>query len=174
MYDSPSISAPNITEQEFNWFEYFDARTRKFYPIGRVDSSFIYFASRSTEAPWYLTMRQASKSESISIVLAKIPRVLTSDTLVSHFADTAVVLYRSVYKTFTVSFKIRDSQPIKAQIGINHIKEQVNAEGRVELTIYNTKKGTASTIFTLAFPGIDLTSIMISDMVNGKNPVFYL
>ncbi len=174
MYDSPSISAPNITEQEFNWFEYFDARTRKFFPVGRVDSTFIYFASRSTEAPWYLTMRQAAKSEAISIVMAKIPRVLTTDTLVSHFADTAVVLYRSAYKAFTVSFRIRDLQPIKAQIGINHIKEQVNAEGRVEITIYNTKKGKASTIFTLAFPGIDLTSVMISDMVNEKNPVFYL
>jgi hypothetical protein len=174
MYESPSISAPNITEQAFNWYEYFDGRTRNFYPVGREDSTFLQFASQSVLRSYYLTMRQPEKSDEIALVLAKMAPILPTDSVVNHFADTAHLLYYSSYKTFTVSFRIRDMQPIRAQIGINHIKEVVTANGSVEITICNTRQGKASTIFTLAFPGIDLSSVMISNMVNRKNPVFYL
>lgn len=174
LYESPSISAPNITEQEFNWCEYFDARLRNFYPIGRVDSLFLDFASQSAFPSWYLAARHAEKSDEISLVLAKMAKILPTDTEVNHFADTATVLYYSSYKCFTVSFRLKNSQFIRTQIGINHIRDTIAADGHVEFTVFNTKKGTASTIFTVIFPGIDLSSIMISDMIDKRNPVFYL
>jgi hypothetical protein len=174
LYESPSVSAPNITEQAFNWYEYFDGRTGQFYPVGRDDSTFLSYASQSVLPSWYFTMRQAEKSEEISLVMARIGLVKPTDTVVNQYVDTATVLYYSSYKTFTVSFRIRDIQPVRAQIGINHIRDVVSANGHVEITISNTKTGKPATQFTLMFPGIDINSIMVSNMVNKKNPVFYL
>ena len=57
---------------------------------------------------------------------------------------------------------------------INHIHGEIPAGEMVQITIYNTKKGNKTTSFSIEFPGIDLNSIVISNLVNRENKVFYL
>jgi hypothetical protein len=120
-------------------------------------------------------LRQADKTEDIALVMAKMEPLKQTDSVVNHFADHATILYYSPYKIFTVSFRVRyDSVNTTGPIRINHIGAEVSRDRMVELTIYNTVKFKAATVFTVHIPGIDLNSIMISNMVNRSNPVFYL
>jgi hypothetical protein len=175
MWDSPSISAPNITEQDFNWYEYLEYKTGNIYPVGRDTKVFLEHIRYRKETPWFLGMRQAAKSEEICLVMAPLENMNSTDSVVSEFSGKATVLYYSSYKAFTVSFKVTgDGQAGMTPIQINHIKDEVPVNKTVEITIFNTKKGNPATIFTIQFPGIDLNSIIISNMVRMENKIFYL
>lgn len=175
LWDNPSYSAASLTEQGFNWFEYFEAKTGKVYPVGREDTIFLAYSKRVPQVPWYIAMRQAEKSEDISLVLARMAPLQPLDSVVNHFADRATVLYYSPYKIFTLIFRVKqDVAGTNIPIRVNHIAADVPCEKTVEITIYNTKKSQPATIFTLQIPGIDLNSVMISNMINRGNRCFYL
>ena len=175
MWDTPSYSAASLTEQDFNWYEYFQIRTGNIYPVGRDDKIFLEYSKRVPEVPWFIAARQAEKSEDIMLVLAAMHPLQQQDSVVDHFADRALVLYYSSYKTFTVSFRIKgDPCIISMPVQINHIHDTICVNGSVELNIYCTKKAHNATTFTIQAAGIDLNSIMISNMINPKNNYFYL
>ncbi len=175
MWDTPSYSAASLTEQDFNWYEYFQIRTGNIYPVGRDDRIFLEYSKRVPEIPWFIAARQAEKSEDIMLVLAAMHPLQQQDSVVDHFADRALVLYYSSYKTFTVSFRIKgDPCIISMPVQINHIHDTICVNGSVELNIYCTKKAHNATTFTIQAAGIDLNSIMISNMINPKNNYFYL
>ena len=109
------------------------------------------------------------------LVLAGMHPLQQQDSVVDHFADRALVLYYSSYKTFTVSFRIKGDPCIIAMpVQVNHIHDTICVNGSVELNIYCTKKAHNATIFTIQAASIDLNSIMISNMINPKNNYFYL
>ena len=120
-------------------------------------------------------MRQAEKTEDILLVMGQMAPLQPNDSVVNHFADRATIAYYSSYKIFTVSFKVKSvSASTNVPIKINHIIDEVIFEKTIEITIYNTKKSQPATIFSVQFPGIDLSSIIISNMINPKNKYFYL
>ena len=107
--------------------------------------------------------------------MAKMLPLQPRDSVVDHFADRATVIYYSSYKIFTVSFRVRASQPGDTiPIRVNQINDKEVPMRTVEMNVYDTKKGHPATIFTIQFPGIDLNSIMISNMTNKTNKYFYL
>jgi len=171
---NPSYSARGITEQEFNWYEYFEGKNGVTYPVAREDAYFLDYSKKVPFAPYYLTMRQAEKSEDIVLVMAKMAPTQPQDSVVSHYADKATIVYYSTYKVFTLHFKLKSDTVHNIPIQVNHIKDEVIQDKSCEVNIYNTVKGTSATIFTLQIPGIDLNSIMISNMINPKNKFFYL
>ena len=176
LWDNPSYSAASITEQGFNWQEYFAVRSGINLPVERDDKTFLYNFRNGFPAPCFLTLRQTEKSDDVLLVMAKIAPIGQRDSVVNHFADRALVVYYSSYKYFTVTFQTNKdnignkSLPIK----INHIVDEIPAGETVQITIYNTKKGNKATCFSVEFPGIDLNSIIISNMVNRGNKIFYL
>ncbi len=174
-WNTPSYSARGITEQEFNWYEYFEAKNGVTYPVGRDNAYFLDYSKKVPFAPYFLTLRQAEKSEDVALVMAKMAPIQPQDSIVNSYADRATIVYYSSYKIFTLTFKLKpDPSVTNVPIKINHIVDQVLLDRTIEVTIYNTVKGQAATIFTLQIPGIDLNSIMISNMVNPSNKYFYL
>ena len=175
MWDCPSHTAPNITEQDFNWSEYFEVRTGKIYPFDRDEKLFLDHTRYLGKAPYFMGIRQTFKSEEIALVMAKMDVVKPTDSVVNHYADRALVLYYSSYKFFTVSFKVRgDGQSATVPIRINNISEMIPVDKTIEFSIYNTHRGDPATKFIIEFPGIDLNSLIISDMVRMENKIFYL
>ncbi|MEI7983124.1 MAG: hypothetical protein WCI71_15850, partial [Bacteroidota bacterium] len=175
MYNNPSYSAASLTEQMFNWFEYLEAKTGVYYPLGREAKIFLDYSKNLSQVPYFLTMRQAEKSEDVSLVMAQMKPLQPQDSVVNHFADRALILYYSNYKYFTVSFRIKGDPPgINIPIRVNQIVDQLPFDKTVEFTIYDTKKGHAATSFIVQIPGIDLNSILISNMVKSENKIFYL
>jgi hypothetical protein len=175
LWDNPSASAGSLTEQEFNWYEYFEAKTGKIYTVCREDKIFLDYARRVPQVPYYLAARQAEKSEEILVVMARMTPLQPQDSLVNPHVDKALVLYYSPCKIFTVSFRVKGDPAITAiPIQVNHIRDTIAAERTVEVNIYTMKKGDAATIFTIRSHGIDLTSIQVSDMINPRNKWFYL
>ena len=176
LWDNPSYSAASITEQGFNWQQYFAVRSGINLTVGRDDNTFWNSVRNDVQAPCFLTLRQTEKSDDVLLVMAKIEPVKYMDSVVNHYADRALVVYYSSYTYFTVTFHTSKniigskSLPIK----INHIVDDVPAGETVQITIYNTKKGNKATCFSVEFQGIDLNSIIISNMVNRGNKVFYL
>jgi hypothetical protein len=175
LWDNPSYSARGITEQSFNWFEYFDAKNGVTYPVGRDDAYFLDYSKKIHLAPCFFTVRQAVKSEDVTLVMGRMSPVQPYDTAVNTFSDHVTVVYYSPYKIFTLSFKVRSDTAIASvPIKINHIADKEVPDKTVELTIYNTKKSQAATIFTIQYPGIDLNSIVISNVIDRRNKYFYL
>ncbi len=175
LWDNPSSCARGVTEQDFNWYEYFEAKNKVTYPVGRDSGYFLTYSKTVPQVPWYLTLRQAEKSEDVTLVMAKMLPLQPRDSVVDHFADRATVIYYSSYKIFTVSFRVRASQPGDTiPIRVNQINDKEVPMRTVEMNVYDTKKGHPATIFTIQFPGIDLNSIMISNMTNKTNKYFYL
>jgi hypothetical protein len=175
MYTNPSYSAASLTEQEFNWWEYFEAKTGTVYPVGRDDKVFLDYSKKLSEVPYFLTMRQAEKSEDILLVMAKMEPLKPLDSVVNHFADKALIGYYSIYKIFTVSFRVKQGSSTKAvPIKINHIEVDFPPDNMVEFTIFDTRKGNAATFFTLQYPGIDLNTVVVSNIINPGNKYFYL
>jgi len=175
MYTNPSYCAAGLTEQDFNWFEYFEAKTGSVYPVHREYPEFLDRSKKISQVPYFLTMRQTEKSEDIVLVMASIGSIQPQDSMVNHYADKALVGYYSMYKTFTISFRVK--QPLtkpSIPIRINHIEFDFPPEEMLEFTIFDTRKGNAATFFTIQYPGIDLNSIMISNMWNRENKIFYL
>ncbi|MEI6174466.1 MAG: hypothetical protein WCR01_12010 [Bacteroidota bacterium] len=174
MWNNPSYCARGITEQEFNWNEYFYAKSGVSYLFGREDARFLEYSKTVTLVPYYLTMRQPERSEEITLVMGRMAPVQPQDTVVNHFSDRATIAYYSSYKTFTLTFRVKQDSAITVPLKINHIVEEVNMDKTIEVTVYNTKKSQPATVFVLQFPGIDLNSIMISNSINPKNKYFYL
>ncbi|MEI7499222.1 MAG: hypothetical protein WCK84_02135 [Bacteroidota bacterium] len=175
LWDNPSYCARGITEQEFNWYEYFEAKSGLSYLFGREVGRFLDYSKNVKLAPYYITMRQAEKTEDILLVMGQMAPLQPQDSVINHFADRATIAYYSSYKIFTVSFKVKSvSASTNVPIKINHIIDEVIFEKTIEITIYNTKKSQPATIFSVQFPGIDLSSIIISNMINPKNKYFYL
>jgi hypothetical protein len=175
LWDNPSYSAASLTEQGFNWFEYFEAKTGKVYPVGREDTIFLTYSKRVPQVPWYIAMRQAEKSEEVLLVMARMAPLQPQDSVVNHHADQALVLYYSPYKIFTVSFRVKgDPANPGIPVQINHIRDTIAMDRTIEVNIFMTKKGNAATTFTIRSPGIDLTSIQVSNMINPMNRWFYL
>ena len=175
MWDNPSYSAASLTEQEFNWYEYFQYKTGNIYPVGREDKIFLEYTKRVPEVPWFISSRQADKSDDLMLVLAPMKPIQQQDSIVDHFADRATVLYYSPYKIFTVSFRVKgDPAILRVPVQVNHIHDTVNAGSCLEMNIYCTRKDHAATVFTIQAAGIDLNSIIISNMTNPKNKYFYL
>ena len=109
------------------------------------------------------------------LAIANIDRPAPGDTLMEKLTDRALVSYYSPYKIFSVSFKFKyPAIPNEAMFHINHMKGQMPVGNEVQLTIYNTRMDQTSTIFTIEMQFLDMNSIMISNIVNQKNPVFYL
>ena len=175
MYTNPSYCAAGLTEQDFNWFEYFEAKTGFVYPVYREYSEFHDRSKKIYQVPYFLTMRQTEKSEDIVLVMASTGSIQPQDSMVNHFTDKALVGYYSMYKTFTISFRVKHllTKP-SVPIRINHIEVDYPPDEMLEFTIFDTRKGNAATFFTIQYPGIDLNSIMISNMWNRENKIFYL
>ena len=177
LWENPSYAAHGITEQGFNWYSYFQVRNGVTYQVWRDNGLFLQYSKKVQLAPYSLTMRQAEKTEDLSLVLARMVKPQQDDSVVNQFADRATILYYSPYKTFTFSFRIKTgfpptNSPIKINSDFIEVEEVVNRT--IEVTIYNTKKWQPASVFSVQFPGIDLNSIMISNMVNPRNKWYYL
>ena len=176
LWDNPSSSAASLTEQGFDWQEYFSVRGRNGLPVCRDEKSLLDYAREHSIAPCYLVLRQAEKSEDVLLAFAKLPPVTKADSVVNPAANRAFVVYYSSYTCFTVTFHVGKNLlpgtmiPIK----IKHIADEVPAGETVQVIIFNTKKGGKSTCFSIEYPGIDLNSIIVSNMVNRGNKYFYL
>jgi len=176
MWDNPSYIANGVTEQGFNWYEYFMAKSGRYNPVAEEDSVFLDYAKRVPEPPWFIALRQAEKTDDIVLVAAPLQPLKQSDSVVDHYADHAIILYYSPYKTFTVSFRVKaDTTNGKSPIRVNHIGADIYAPVKtVQFTIYNTVKTETVTVFRVYYPGIDLNTVIVSNMWDRKNPIFYL
>jgi hypothetical protein len=175
MYNNPSYCAASLTEQEFNWWEYFEAKTGVVYPVGREDKIFLDYSKKLSQVPYFLTMGQTEKSENVFLVMAQMAPLQPNDSVVNHFADKALIGYYSADKIFTVSFRVKQVPATQSvPININYIEADFPPDQMIEFTIFNTRKGSAATFFTIEYPGIDLNSVIISNMWNRGNKIFYL
>ncbi len=175
LWENPSYCARGLTEQDFNWYEYFEAKNGITYPVGRDAAYFLDYSKKSKMTPYFLTMRQAEKSEDILLVMAQMAPIQPQDSVVNHFANRALIEYYSTYKLFTVSFRVKQA-PTKnpVTIKINHIEAEYPPDEMIEFTIYDTRKGNPATSFIVQYPGIDLNTVIISNMWNRGNRIFYL
>ncbi|MCK9421882.1 MAG: hypothetical protein M0Q38_04740 [Bacteroidales bacterium] len=175
LWENPSYCARSLTEQEFNWYEYFEAKNGITYPVGRDAGYFLDYSKKVQLSPYFLTIRQAEKSEDFLLIMAQMAPLQQKDSVVNHYADKTLMEYYSKYKIFTVSFRIKGDPALQnIPLQINHIHDTISNERTIEINICNTKKGNAATIFTIQSAGIDLTSIQVSNMINRKNKYFYL
>jgi len=175
LYDSPSICAASLTGQDFSWDRYMKMRTGNKYPFWYYGPAFLDFAKKTPQVPWLISARQADKSDDLMLVLSKMKPIQPTDTVVDHYSDRATVLYYSPYKIFTVSFHVRgDTAVRKIPVQVNHIHDTLRANTQVEFNIYCIHKEHSSTVFTITAPGIDLNSILISNMINPKGYCYYL
>ncbi|MCK9219238.1 MAG: hypothetical protein M0P47_04205 [Bacteroidales bacterium] len=176
LWNNTSECARGITEQAFNWYEYFQAKTGNLYPFSRVEGQFLFYTKKVTyPSPYYMTMCQAEKTDDLFLVMAPLPTIKNTDTVIYPISNTATILYYSPYKIFTVSFRVYQGEGLTDfPIKINHINDKMTPSATIEINVYNTHREQAATIFVLQYPGIDLNSIMISNMINSKNKYFYL
>ncbi|MEI7980674.1 MAG: hypothetical protein WCI71_03415, partial [Bacteroidota bacterium] len=175
LYTNPFYSAGGLTEQSFNWSDYIRAKTGVSQQIFRGEKELVDFSKKYQVPFYYLTMRQALKTEELFLVLAKVEKCEASDTAISTVSNRVFIVYYSMYKTFSISFKRKgDPRMEKFPIQINYINDEFVPADKVEFTIYNTHKEQPATMFSIETDSIDLNSILISDMVNPENKVFYL
>lgn len=175
MYDNISVNARNLTEQSFNWGQYIDAKTGINHLVFREEKEFLESSRDSSTPSFYLTMKQAVKSEEISLAFAEIGSEAKQDTLINPFAEKVWILHYSPYKIFSVSFRCKETIPVNGlPMRINHIRDTIQPGQTIQLTIYNTHAYQAATVFSIQAGSIDLKSIMISDLVDPRNKVFYL
>jgi len=175
MYDNISVNARNLTEQSFNWGYYIEAKTKINHIVFRDEKEFLESSRDSATPSFYLTMKQAVKSEEIFLAFADIGPALKQDSVINTFADKVWVLNYSPYKIFTVSFRCKEAIPAEGlPVGINHIRDTIQPGQTIQFTIYNTRAFQAATVFSIKAGAIDLKSIMISDLVDPRNRVFYL
>jgi hypothetical protein len=175
LYNNPSYSARNLTEQSFNWSDFIGLKSGTYFNIYREEKDLIAMLNDTTRPVYYFTMQQSFKGEDVMLAIANIDRPAQNDTLKEKLTDKALVSYYSPYKIFTVSFRFKDPAVAKEMsFHINHIPGQMTSGNEIQLTIYNTKQYQTSTIFTIEIQSLDVNSIMISNIVNPRNPVFYL
>jgi hypothetical protein len=170
-----SHSAPGLILNNFDWSSYISSKVHIQY---NTYNTFMEIPADSTgEAKplFYLTMRQAYKSEEIMLILARIRPRGIHDTVPDRYTDKAWVLYYSPYKTFSASFRVRnDGLNANVPMKVNHIQREILPGENIEMTIYNTQRNQPATLFSITAPSIDLESILVSDIVNDGRMVFYL
>ena len=175
LYNNPSYSARNLTEQSFNWSYFIGMKTGVYHNITRDDNEFNTMIKDTIRPLYYFTVQQSVKAEDVMLAVGKLNRKAPNDTLKENLSDKVLVSYYSLNKIFTVSFKFKDPGITEDAIfHINHIPGQMHSGHEVQLTIYNTSPDHTSTIFTILMQSVDVNSIIISNLVNPTNPVFYL
>jgi hypothetical protein len=175
LYNNISHCAGGLTEQNFNWATYMFTKTAIKYKSARNYRDIDVSGEDSAKPVYYLSMLQAEKSEEIMLILAKLPPRGKTDTLPGRFTDKVWVLYYSLYKIFTVSFRVKDdSGNTNTELKVKHIVQTTLPGKNFEMTICNTQKKEAATFFSISMPDIDLKSIRISDIVDKDCLVFYL
>jgi len=175
LYNSISISAGGLIQQNFDWGYYMFIKTHVPQQSFRNYKDINVNNQDSIKPIYYLSMLQAEKSEEIMLVLAKMAPKGRKDTIPGQFTDKVWVLYYSPCKTFSVSFRCKDDTlNTDTELKVNQMERKIIPGKNFEMTIYNTKKNEAATFFSISLPDIDLKSIRISDIVDKDIMVFYL
>ena len=175
LYNNPSFSAHFITEQSFNWSDYIGLKSGKFLNVFREDKEFETMVKDSTKEVYLFTCHQAAKDESVLLGIGKLLRPIEGDSLHLKLTDRGLFSYYSLYKIFTVSFRVKDpTKNPQATFKINHIPAKWPSGESVTLTIYNTDVWSRSTTFAIEIPWLDIYSVTVSNIVDPANPVFYL
>ncbi|MEI6682361.1 MAG: hypothetical protein WCO44_07020 [Bacteroidota bacterium] len=175
LWNNNHYMAGGITEQGFQWTYYILCKSKMLQNMIRDNREFLK-AVKAPGSPGYMVVyRQAVKTDDAMLVLAQLESPWVNDSVVSHLSNRLILVYYSKCKHFSVSFRREDASPTeKAKIQISHIKGEVDPGNFVEFSIYNTKKNTAATIFTIESPSIDIRSIRISDMISPEGIIYYL
>ena len=175
LYNTPSLNAGTLTGQSFNWGYYIEAKSKRNHFIFKDEKEFLESSRDSTTQSYYIKTNQALKSEEMYIALAMIRPATKKDTAINTFADKVWILNYSPYTVFTISFRCKQKgTEINIPYKINHIKDTIPPCQTIQLTIYNTRQYQTGTLFSIQAESIDLNSIIISDLVDPKNRVFYL
>jgi hypothetical protein len=175
LYRTASSQAGGLTEQGFRWDPYFAAKTGHPYQSFRKFSDIPVLPPDSVAPVYFIASREAARSEEVLLILARLPGKATAGDHPAQYVNEVFLLYYSAYKTFTVTFKTRDSSAgNRAPVYINHRPLMVMPGRSIELMINNRKDIQPATFFRLEAPGIDLNSISVSDIVNKDCPSFTL
>ena len=175
LYNSISISAGGLIQQNFDWGYYMSIKTHVPQQTFRNFKDINVNNQDSTKPVYYLSMLQAEKSEEIMLILAKLAPKGRTDTLPGRFTDKVWVLYYSPCKKFSVGFRCKDDTlNTNTEVKVNQIERKIIPGKNFEMTICNTRKNEAATFFSISLPDIDLKSIRISDIVDKDCMVFYL
>ena len=175
LYNNPYNSARNLTEQSFDWAYYIGIKTGISHRVIKNEKDYIFSLRDTTKQSYYVMMQQALKDDDISMVMARVGPAAKEDTVVSTIVNHAWVLYYSKYKIFSVCFSCNTSSPVqKIPFKINHLSDTIQPGKNIEVTIYNTQRYNAATIFSIKAESIDLKSIRISNLVNPASRIFYL
>jgi len=175
LYNNPSSAAAGVTEQGFDWSWYLSSKSGGYQQIIRDQKEYFKAAAKTPGSPYYITIKQAVKTDDLLVVLSKMDPVKPTDSIFNPVSNQAFILYYSPYKIFSFSFRCRDASivnPNTIKIGCNN--NEFSAGKEIEFTVYNTRKNRPVTIFTIEGQSIDLKSITVSNMVNPESRVIYL
>jgi len=173
LYRNVSFNNRGLTEQNFSWGQYMTVKTGREYQVYRKFQDIPVPPPGETKPIYSLAAQQAAKSEEVLLVLAKLPQKKAPEDLPAQFVDQIWLLYYSPYKTFSVTFRIRDDfMAGKSSLYVNKCCLTIKPGKDIELTIYNPQDTELATFFMIQAPGIDLANIRISDIVNQESPVF--
>ena len=174
LWKSTSFMA-SLTPQSINWDYYVPIKTGKYFHFYKNVQDFKRVTANRELDKYYITMRQALKSEDVLLTLSKIDSIGTADSVISPIFNKTVISYFSNYPIFTLGFKLgRYSSLETCPFSINNHTFTANINGYFEFTIYNTDKTDPATIFVLQCEGIDVNSINVSNIVNPENGIYYL
>jgi len=175
LYFNASYTARNLTEQAFEWKYYILEKTKKYWDFIREEKDFREAAKDTTQPLYYVAMRQAIKTDDLSIAIGKIGQNTLKDSVMKPMVNRVLILYYSTYKTFSVSFRCNTASPDrKIPLVMNNFKDTIPTGKMITYSISNTKEFQPSTIFTIDADSIDLKSIMISNMLNPESKTIYL
>lgn len=174
LWNNPYYMNAGLTEQGFQWTYYIMCKSQIYHLMIRDEKEFLNKTKNSPNLCYRIVYNQAYKTDDALLVLAELKPPSQTDTTVTTTADKVLLVFYSEYKQFTLTFKRNDSANINVGMKINQINTEIDPGNYVEFTVYNTKFNDPASIFMLEAPAIDIRSIKVSNLINPKNPVFYL
>ena len=175
LYINASHTARNLTEQSFSWSQYIYEKIKTNYDMIQEEKAFRESASDTTKELYYINMKQAFKTDDLSIALGQIDHSAFKDSIIGASVNRALITYYSTYKYFTISFRCNPaSSKDKIPLKINHLSDTIQAGTTITFSIFNTKQFQPATIFTIEAEAIDLKSVIISNMINPESRIIYL
>jgi hypothetical protein len=175
LYFNASYDARNLTEQNFEWKYFILEKTKGYWNFIRDMKEFRDAAKDSTFGVYYVAMKQAVKTDDLLIAIGQINRSALKDSILKPYVRSALVLYYSTYKNFSLSFRCKNGLCTnRIPLYVEGLYDTIASGSTTTYNVHNTREFQKATVFTVKADSVDLRSIRITNVIEDNTRSIYL